>query len=166
LEFARLARLLDGMGTFKFGGRWMAAGVFPAVNVSLTQEAAMKESAANFTYYNFASMDVRPKVLVGVRLKLAKVVDLTSAHGLGKRSWIRLDELLNEDWRKINDGGHETQSQALGRAIHDVGAEALLAPSARAKGCANVVFFPESLAGSSKMQIIGEDELERWLKKR
>ena len=166
LEFARLARLLDGMGALKCGGRWSAAGTFRAVNLSLTQEAAVKESGANFTYYNFAPTDVSPKILVGVRLKLAKVIDLRNPKGFRNRSWVRLVELLAENWRKINDAGHESQSQALGRAAHDIGAEALLAHSARTKGGVNLVFFPDSLVGSSKMEILGQDELERWLKKR
>jgi hypothetical protein len=57
------------------------------VNLSITQETAIKESNAGFTYYNFALSDVKPKVLVGVQLKLEKVVDLTnhteSGHSLG-----------------------------------------------------------------------------------
>ena len=76
------------------------------------------------------------------------------------------DELLAEDWRQINDAGHESQSQAFGRATHDVGAEALLAPSARIRGGVNLVYFPESVISSSGIEILGEDELARWLKKR
>lgn len=101
-----------------------------AVNLSVTQETAIKESGANFTYYNFAPSDVRPKILVGVRLKLRKVIDLTNLEGVGQQPWLRLDELLAEDWRNVNDAGHESQSRALGRAAHDLGAEGLLVPSA------------------------------------
>ena len=166
LEFARLAKLLNGAGALRFGCRWSAAATFRSVNLSLTQETALKESGANFTYYNFAPADVRPKVLVGVRLELTKVVDLTTPRVFGKRLETQMNELLHDDWRKINDGGHESQSEALGRAIHDVGAEALLAPSARVKGGVNLVFFPESLAESAGVEILGHDELQRWLKKR
>jgi hypothetical protein len=42
--------------------------------------------------------------------------------------------LLAEDWHKVNDAGHESQSQVFGRAAHAIGAEALLVPSARAAG--------------------------------
>src|SRR2546422_881505 len=82
LEFARLAKLLDGKGSLELGGRWSAAETFRAVNLSITQETAVKEGSANFTYYNFALSDVSPKVLVGVRFKLGKVIDLTSPRGL------------------------------------------------------------------------------------
>lgn len=58
------------------GGRWSAAGTFPAVNLSTAQEAAIAESGAGFTYYNFALSDVRPKVIVAVRALLNRVIDL------------------------------------------------------------------------------------------
>ncbi|HUA68991.1 MAG TPA: RES family NAD+ phosphorylase [Candidatus Saccharimonadales bacterium] len=166
LEFARLARLLDGKGGLQIGGRWLAAGNFCAVNLSTTQETALKESNANFTYYNFALSDVKPKMVVGVRLKLKKVIDLANPRGVRAQPWLLLDELLAEDWRKINDAGHESQSQAFGRAVHDVGAEALLAPSVRVLGGTNLVHFPGSVASSSSVEIFGEQELQRWLKKR
>jgi len=166
LKFGRLAKLLDGMGSLRFGGRWSAAGTFRAVNLSLTQETAVKESRANFTYYVPAPPDVSPRILAGVCLKLGKVIDLTNPQGIAKQPWLSLDEVLAENWRQVNDAGHESQSQALGRAAHDLGAEALLTPSARVFGGMNLVYFPESVLGPGKVQDLGQEELERWLKKR
>ena len=166
LPHANAVRLLDGKGSFRTGGRWSAAGTFAAVNLSTSQEAAVKESSASFTYYNFAPSDVRPKVLVGVRLRLIRVLVLVDPRGLRLLPWVGLEELLVEDWRKVNDAGHEAQSQALGRAAHHVGAEAVLAPSARVPGGINLVYFPDTLASQSRMEIFGEEELVRWLKKR
>lgn len=165
LEYARIVKLLDGKGSLKFGGRWSAAGTFPAVNLATTQDVALRESSANFTYYGL-SLDVRPKVVAGIRLRLSKIVDLINPKGIVKQNWLHLDELLTEDWRKINDAGHESQSQAFGRAAHDVGAEGLLAPSARIPAGANIVYFPESVCGSDKAEILGREELQRWIKKR
>ena len=59
--------------------------------------------------------------------------------------------LLAEDWRKVNHAGHESLSQAFGCAAHDLGAEALLVPSARVPGGLNLVYFPESLAARRKV---------------
>ncbi len=165
LEFGRVSKLLDGMGALKFGGRWSAAGTFRAVNLSLTQETAIKESAATFTYYNFAPNDVKPKILVGIRFNLGKVIDLTNTSGIGKHAWLRLDELVAEDWRKVNDSGHESQSQAFGRAAHDLGAEAIIVPSARVPRGVNLVFFPESLLEPGEVEILGKDDLKKWLKR-
>jgi len=136
------------------------------VNLSTTRDAALGESNASFSYYKLPMTDIQPQAIVGVRLKLGKVINLTNAHGMRRQSWLHLDELLAEDWRKVNDAGHESQSQAFGRAAHDTGAEGLLSPSARVVGGINLVYFPESVVGSGKVEILGRDELERWLKKR
>jgi RES domain-containing protein len=166
LEFARIIKLLDGKGSFNYGGRWSAAETFPAVNLSTTQEAALCESSANFAYYKLPVSRIRPKVVVGVRLRLGKVIDLANPHGIRKQSWLRLEELLREDWRRVNDAGREAQSQAFGRAAYEIGAEGVLAPSARVRGAVNLVYFPESILGHGNVRILGEEELERWLKKR
>ena len=166
LEFARLTHLLDGKGSLQAGGRWLAAGTFRAVNLSTTPETAIKESSANFSYYNFALSDVNPKVVVGLRLKLKRVIDLTHPRGIRAQGWLRLGELLAEDWRKINDARHESRSRAFGRASQHFGAEALLVPSARVRGGVNVVYFPKLIDGPGSVKIFGEEELERWLKKR
>jgi RES domain-containing protein len=165
LPYAQTAKLLDGKGSLTHGGRWSAAGTFSAVNLSTAQEAAIAESGASFTYYNFAPSDVRPKVIVAVRANFSKVLDLVAPKGLRTKAWLELDKLLAEDWHKVNDAKHESQSQAFGRAAHAIGAEALLVPSARVPGGMNLVYFPQSLARGSKVEILGENDLNRWLKK-
>jgi len=154
LEFARMVKLLDGKGSLKFGGRWSAAGTFRAVNLSTTQATAIAESGANFKYYKLTLKDVAPRVIVGIRLKLGKVIDLTKANWLGSQPWLKLDELLAEDWRKTNQAGRESRSQAFGRAAHDSGAEAILTPSAMVPGGINLVYFPESVLGPGKVEIL------------
>lgn len=166
LPYAQAAKLLDGKGSLTHGGRWSAPGTFSAVNLSTAQETAIAESGASFTYYNFAPSDVRPKVIVAVRANFSKVLDLIAPKGLRTKTWLELDKLLVEDWHKVNDAKHESQSQAFGRAAHAVGAEALLVPSARVPGGMNLVYFPQSLARGSKVEILGENDLNRWLKKR
>ena len=166
LPHAQTTKLLDGKGSLSHGGRWSAAGTFSAVNLSTAQETAIAESGASFTYYNFAPSDVRPKVIVAVRASFSKVLDLVAPKGLRTKPWLELDKLLAEDWHKVNDAGHESQSQAFGRAAHAIGAEALLVPSARVAGGMNLVYFPQSLARGSEVEILGEKDLDRWLKKR
>ena len=133
---------------------------------STSQETAIAESDASFIYYNFAPSDVRPKVIVAVRASLSKVLDLVTPKGLRTKPWLELDSLLAEDWHKVNDAQHESQSQAFGRAAHAVGAEALLVPSARVPGGLNLVYFPRALARGSAVQVLGEADLDRGLKKR
>jgi len=166
LPYAQTAKLLDGKGSFTHGGRWSAAGTFPAVNLSTAPETAIAESGASFTYYNFAPSDVRPKIIVAVRASFSKVLDLVAPKGLRTKTWLELDKLLAEDWHKVNDAQHESQCQAFGRAAHAIGAEALLVPSARVPAGMNLVHFPRSLARSSTVEILGQNDLNRWLKQR
>jgi RES domain-containing protein len=166
LEYARMIKLLDGKGSLKFGGRWSAAGTFRAVNLSTTQATAVEESIAKFKYYKLTLKDTAPRVIVAVRFKLGKVIDLTEPDGLGGKAWLRLSKLLIDDWRKANDAGLESESQAFGRAAHDLGAEAILTPSAQISGGVNLVYFPESVLGPNKVEIVGQEELLRWIKKR
>ena len=166
LPYAQAAKLLDGMGSMVHGGRWSATGTFSAVNLSTSPETALAESGASFTYYNFAPSDLRPKIIVAVRASLNGVVDLVSPKGIRAKPWLELDKLLAEDWRKVNDAKHESLSQAFGRAAHAFGAEALLFPSARVAGGMNLVYFPKSLAEKSRIEILGEEDLHYWIKKR
>lgn len=166
LPYANALKLLNGLGSYRHGGRWSAAGTFPANNLSLSPETALKESGANFSYYNFVPSDVRPKVVVAIRARFSRVLDLVAPASIAKSDWLQLDRMLSEDWREANDHGSESTTQAFGRAAQLIGTEALLIPSARIKSAANLVYFPDSLLRSSKVEIMGEEELGRWLKKR
>ena len=97
-----------------------------------------------------------------VRANFSKGLDLVAPKGLRTKPWLELDRLLAEDWHKVNDAKHESQSQAFGRAAHDIGAEALLVPSARVAGGMNLVYFPQSLGRGSKVEIFGENDLT-WI---
>ncbi len=97
LPYAQATTLLSGIGSLAHGGRWSAAGTFPAINTSTAAETAYAESGASFTYYNFAPSDVRPKVIVVVRVRLNKVIDLVAPKGLCSKTWPELDKLLAED---------------------------------------------------------------------
>jgi RES domain-containing protein len=164
LSYAQTAKLLGGQGSFALGGRWSAAGTFSAVNTSTDQGTCIAESGASFTYYNWAPSDVRPKIVVAVRVSFLKVINLVSSRGLRSKPWLELDKLLAEDWHKVNNAKYEAQSQSFGRAAHDMGAEALLVPSVRVRGGVNLVYFPKSMGARSKVELLGEDDLIRWIK--
>jgi RES domain-containing protein len=166
LTHAQAAKLLNGQGSLALGGRWLAAGTFPAVNLSTDQATCLAESGASFTYYNWAPSDVRPKIVVAVQARFLKVINLVAPKGLQTKPWMELDQFLAEDWHKVNYANHEAQSQAFGRAAHDIGAEALLIPSVRVPAGVNLVYFPQSLTARSKVNLLGQDDLNQWLKKK
>jgi len=154
LQYARSEKLIDGNGAYRHGSRWSAPRAFRCVNLSTAVDTAWQESHALASYYGLA----------GVHLKLQQVFNLIKNAGLAHE--VGLTEVLAEDWRTVNDGGSESLGQALGRAAHHLGAEAIIAPSAQVKGGSNIMVFPESLRPRSQIQVIGEGELNKWLKKR
>jgi len=162
LQFAQATRLMDGIGSYRWGGRWCAPGVFPAVNTSTDPAIALAESGASFAYYNWAAGDVRPKIIVAASAKFSRIADLTSIGA----SWVNVKELMREDWHKSNAARYESLTQAFGRAAHDCGAEGLLVPSARIPSGVNLVYFPETLDKESEVKLMGRQEVERWIRKR
>jgi hypothetical protein len=63
------------------------------------------------------------------------------------------EELRNEDWRKVQEQGFESLTQALGRAALEAKAEGLLAFSARVPKAINVVYFPQNRLRGSKVRL-------------
>ena len=69
--------------------------------------------------------------------------------------------LTAEDWRKLQESGRESFTQALGRAAFHVGASGILARSAAAVGV-NGLVFPGNL-GKGESLVVGEGEKLRRL---
>ena len=65
-----------------------------------------------------------------------------------------------EDWRKTQETGRESLTQAIGRAIFANRGEGLLVPSARVPGGANMAYFPENQR-SEPGRGPGSEKLER-----
>jgi len=164
LQYARAEKLIDGNGAYQHGSRWCAPRAFRCVNLSTAVSTAWQESHANAARYGFKDAILQPRVLAGVHLKLQRALNLIENAELAQT--MGLAETLAEDWRTVNDGGSESLGQALGRAAQQLGAEAMMVPSAQVNGGSNIVVFPESLRAHSQLQVIGEEELDKWLKKR
>jgi len=94
-------------------------------------------------------------VVVGIRVSLQAVLDLTNPASVLHQ--LNLEELLSEDWRKMNGEQKESRSQALGRVVADLG-EGILAPS-RIRMGKNLVIYPRSLRPGSRVEILGEADL-------
>jgi hypothetical protein len=98
-----------------------------AIYGSLEPGLAADESL-NFLLQHFGwhNRDIPPRMLVGIRASLQAVLDLTDPTNV--QPPLDLEELLLEDWRKMNGERKESRSQALGRAVADL-AEGILTPS-------------------------------------
>ena len=117
-QYARPNDILSGHGAYQAGGRWNAPGIY-AIYGSLEPGLAADESF-NFLlrHFGWQSRDVPPRMLVGIRVSLRTVLDLTNLKGV--LTPLDLEHLLLEDWRKTNGERKESRSQALGRAVTDL----------------------------------------------
>jgi hypothetical protein len=70
--------ILSGHGAYQAGGRWNAPGIY-AIYGSLEPGLAADESF-NFLlrHFGWQSRDVPPRMLVGIRVSLRAVLDLTN----------------------------------------------------------------------------------------
>ena len=162
-KWARPEYLVSGKGTLRFGSRWMAPGLTSAVYAASTEAIALKESRRLLRHFGIRKPRLHPKVIVEMEVTLKRVADLSLIDKI--LSWPTLEELLGEDWERINSRGVETLSQAFGRALWVSGHAGLLVPSTRDRRGRNLVWFPSNLAKDDAIRISGESELDDWIVK-
>lgn len=157
VEYANRDDLLTGQGAKRAGGRWNPPGGFAAVYTSLTPETALAEYLAHHRYFGFADSDAMPYVMVGIDMKLRKVLDLTEG-AVRKALSVSLARMTDPGWRKATR--HEALTQALGRLCFEAGLEAVVVPSAAAAGTANLVVLPGNVnPPGSYLRIVNRDKL-------
>jgi RES domain-containing protein len=144
--------ILVGEGSYRNGGRWNAIGSFRAVYGSIDDVVALAESKANAQYANLPYPFRESRLVVAVEVSLSRVVDLTAADIL-EMLGVTEEELRREDWRKVQEQGVESLTQALGRALFADKAEGLLARSVRVQNGLNVVYFPENKLRDSEVRL-------------
>ena len=160
LDYPRPKSILLGQGSFLNGGRWNAIGSCRAVYGSTVDTVAVAESRATADYAGMPFPFRIPRLLVAIELVLQAVLDLTNgatrAH-LG----LTLGALREEDWRKVQEQGRESLTQAIGRAVSSNAGEGLLVPSARVPEGVNIVYFPENHRPKSRVTVLEAEKLDR-----
>lgn len=157
-EYPSPVEIVSGDGSLRHGGRWNAPGACRVVYASTTDETALAECKANDRYYGTTTRT--PRLLVALDVRLARRLDLTSAT-VRRRLGLTLALLHAEDWRKLQESGRESLTQALGRAAFAAGAEGLRATSAAVRGGVNVVVFPQNLRRESRVAVWEPAKLAR-----
>lgn len=149
LKYRGPSEILRGEGSYWNGGRWNAIESLRAVYGSTDALVALAEQQSNAQYANLPYPFRETRLIVAIDVDLARVVDLTSSEVL-KTLGVTEEELRREDWRKVQEQGFESLTQAVGRALFKAKAEGLLARSARVANGINVAYFPEcKLRGSN-----------------
>jgi RES domain-containing protein len=152
LKYRDPREILVGEGSYRYGGRWNAVGSFHAVYGSVDDVTALKESKANAEYANLPYPFRETRLVVAIEIALSRVLDLTSGEIL-KPLGVTEEELCTEDWRKVQEQGFESLTQALGRAIFAAKGEGLLARSARVESGVNVAYFPKNKSRGSQVRL-------------
>jgi RES domain-containing protein len=146
------------MGSRSVGARWNPPRSFPAVYASLDPHTALDDVLAHFRDYGIPIESAMPRVTVSVRVRLARLLDLTDG---AIRSALRVSarRMLDEPWSEEQAAGNEALTQGIGRLGNDLGWEGLLVPSAARRGGVNLILFPDNLAGGSTLEIANAGEL-------
>ena len=155
VEHSRRSDLLTGIGAGKNGGRWNPRGV-KAVYASLAPDTGMAEVLKTAYYSGFAPSEFMPRVFVGIKVSLSKVLDLTDGR-IRQMLRMSLQRMREEDWIKVQLAGGEAFTQQVGRAAMESGLEGIIAASAADPQGRNLVWFPDNLTASSKVVICNAD---------
>ena len=160
LEYPSPKSILLGQGSYLYGGRWNAIGSFRVVYGSTTDVVAVAESRANAEYAGISLPFRTPRLLVTVDLVLARVIDLTIPETM-RRLFPGRQNQGAEDWRRMQNRGEESESQAFGRACFEHGANGLIASSARVLDGINVMYFPENCSDPAEAKVYEAEKLDR-----
>src|SRR5262249_3893704 len=137
-------------------GRWNPPGV-PAVYTSLNEETAVAEMRQRHRRGGVPMSKSMPRVLVAIRVRLARVLDLTQkkVRRILGGSLAR----LCEEWQDRLDGEDEAITQAIGRLAWERGLDGLLVPSVpgRPRGV-NLIIYPDR-APAGWGEIYNQEEL-------
>jgi RES domain-containing protein len=153
--YSKADDIANGAGAFHASGRWNVKGSFRLSYTALEPETALAEALAHVRYFKLPASKALPRVLVSLRLKAKRVVDLRDGD---LRRKLRLSDktIRSLDWRKDNFSGKTAVTQAWGEAFAKSGLEALIVPSAAAPTGANVLVFPGNLLHGSSFEVIDE----------
>ena len=138
----------------KAGARFNAPDSFPAVYGSTTPELAMIESLA---YQRRAGLPVEralPLVFKAILVEVERLLDLTDVAVLADLG-MTADQLRMEAWWLARARGEESLTQAVGRAAHACGVQALRVDSAHTSDHGhNVIVLPDHISPPSRLKVL------------
>ena len=159
-QYSSAADIISGEGARYAAGRWNPPGGTLKLAYTATEpETALAETLAHARYFRLPSFTALPRVLVGLRLRATRILDLRDG-ALRRKLHLSSATMISTDWRKDNRLGREAVTQAWGMAFAAVGFEAVITPSsALPPGGTNVLVFPGNLRPRSKFKV---DEEVHW----
>jgi RES domain-containing protein len=132
-RFATTLDALSTRGSRAWGGRFNVATEFGVLYLSCDLQTCLNELEHAARYEGVFVEEKLPRTIVGVRVILKNVLDLTNPL---TRKKLKLSKriLIDTEWIKENVMGKEAATQIIGRVAKAAGFEAILVPSARCSG--------------------------------
>jgi len=157
-RFANRWDILSPEGSRITGGRYNFKGSFGVLYLACDLHTCLEETTQANKALGFDIARRLPRTIVGIKVKLSKVLDLTDKK-TRRTIGVSKSVLTETDWRHIqNVRNQEAITQQIGRFAKESGFEAILVPSAQTKG-KNLNVFPDNLLPSSRIEVVNEDEL-------
>ena len=159
-QYSKAADIISGEGARYAAGRWNPPGSTIKLSYTAAEpETVLAETLAHAKYFRLPSFSALPRVLVGLYLQAARVLDLRDG-ALRRKLRLSLATIIDTDWRKENRRGREAVTQAWGAAFEAATFEAVVAPSsALPPGGTNVLVFPGNLRPRSPLMV---DQEVHW----
>jgi RES domain-containing protein len=139
----------DTTGSFLGGGRWNRKGQYGALYTSLERSTAEREIAKQARDKSLRPSDLGQRDCVELSVRIARVLDLSSSSAFERLGVTRENLILNKQiCLEIAD------------AAREMGAEAMLVPSATGTGT-NLVVFVDLLQQESKIVEVNRESTIR-----
>ncbi len=151
-RYSTSSQLLSGWGTLIRGGRWCPPGFTLTLHLADTPENSVAEYLANHRRHGIPIPADLHLVIRAVQIEIACVLDLRDG-GVRQALGVSRQRMLEARWEQENAAGHESISQAVGRAVAAAGFTAMVVPSAAVAGAANLVVFPERLRARDRAEV-------------
>jgi RES domain-containing protein len=146
--------ITSGIGAQKAGGRFNAPGTFAAVYASTSPELAVRESLAYQRRANLPPELALPLVVKAIEVKVGRAIDLNTEAIVSKLE-ISSERIKTDPWWVYRAKREESFTQAIGRAAHRCGVQAILAPSSQEAGAAfNVFVLPDHIQLPSYLKVL------------
>lgn len=144
-----VATPLSALGSRVGGGRYNAAGSFDVYYLAPNPDVALHETRSIDA--SGAPKRIAPLALFSVDVELQHVVDLTRDETLRILGMASAD--LTREWRALVLAGETPTTHTIGAAARAAGVEALVYPSARVPGAANLAIIVDRLRRGSTVRV-------------